>query len=550
MYSVFEAWDQHITARLGAAKLSKFHAELPEGKIHVTPCSGDEYLATIHWPNDGGTRDVARATAPQILALVCDQLLFGISFPPPYQDSETAHELKCEGRIRKRVLPEGELRLIPHGGGHIGLLVLPNALRMLGWSDDLDSAYDISRRLVHVGETRRMLVRFRGRIHELRYSQVDGILAFCVDDNECILLVPGDSFFDRRGMWDTSVRVMVMRRGHDLEHVWTHPSLANLNGNDFVWSDEWPRSARSPADAVRPRASSPLDRGRDEQPRAEPNTIPCTWIDPRLRRLVCHWLDTLDHTKGDGKAARVELDRLLRDCLEKGAEDIRGCGRRLREDLERRGGFALSCSARALRYAIAYFALTCPQLFQRLGKRDTLIALSQLRPGTELARWLEETYGALEPRPEEEVEDQEEREDTAAEPPAPLRDALQGGFHAGAYCMEEIRVELDASTASPPADEQVLTPVEQVPTPAEHVPAPAEHVPTLATSEASSSASSDLPEDAGYDAPWDLNAVPPEVVASVARYLGKPNVQARAEPNLPAGPPPALHFDRSRFRLE
>lgn len=544
MYSVFEAWDQHITARLSAAKLSKFHAELPEGKVHVTPCGGDEYLATIHWPSDGGTREVARTTAPHILALVQDQLIFGISYPSPYQDSEAAHELKCEGRIRKRVLPEGELRLIPHRDGHIGLLLLPNALCMLGWSDDLDSAYELSRRLVHLGQTRRMLVRFRGRIHELRPSQVDGTLAFCMDHGQCVLLVPGASFFDKNGMWDVSVRVMVMRGNGDLEHVWTHPSLAKLNGDDFVWSDEWPRSARPAVETVRPRASSPQARGCDEQPRTQSDVTPCMSIDPRLKRLVCHWLDTLDHTKGHGKAARVELDRLLRDCLEKDAEDIRGCGRRLREDLELRGGYALCSSARGLRYAVAYFVAKCPQLFQRLGKRDTVIALSQLRPGTELACWLEETYGGLEPRPREEgVEVQDESdgdEETAADPPDPQRETPQGNFHAGAYCMEKIHVEPDASTAAPPAAEQVPTPAEQAPTPAEQAPAPS----------TSSPASSDTPEDAGYESPWDLHAVPPEVVARVAHYLGKPNVQARAEPHFPAGPPSALHFDLSRFRLE
>ena len=319
MYSIFEAWDEHISARLAATKLSNLHVELPEGKIHVTPCGGDEYLATIHWPKTGGTREIARTSAPHILSLVHDQMLYGISFPPPYREGETAHELACEGRSYKRILPEGELRIIPHADGHIGLLLLPDGLRLLGWSEDLESAHETSRRLIHLAKTRRMMVRLRGRIHDLRLCQIDGILGFCVDDDQCVFLVPGASYFNEDGMWDTSIRVIVLRRDEALEHVWTHPSLANLSGNDFVWSDEWPRSARSPVLDARPRTSSHRDRGRDEQTRAHTVPSPYTSIDPRLQRLVCHWLDSLDHSNGDGKAARLELDGLLRACLERSA---------------------------------------------------------------------------------------------------------------------------------------------------------------------------------------------------------------------------------------
>lgn len=519
MDSVFEAWDEHISARLGATKLSNFHVELPEGKIHVTPCGGDEYLATIHWPRSGGVREIARTSAQHILSLVQDQLIYGISFPPPYREGETAHELACEGRIHRRVLPEGELRIVPHADGHIGLLLLPDGLRLLGWSEDLESAHETSRRLIHLAKTRRMTVRLHGRIHDLRFSQIDGILAFCVCDDRCVLLVPETSYFNENGMWDASVRVLVLRRDEALEHVWTHPSLASLSGNDFVWSDEWPRSANSPVDAEHPRASwSWDDEGRDAQTRAQTGPRVSTPITPRLQRLVCHWLDTLDHTKGDGKAARVELDGLLRDILMYGAEDIRGCGRGLRDALEQRGGYDLRSSARALRYAIAFFAARCPRLFQRFGKRDTLIALSLLRPGTELACWLEETYGALEPRSGEE---------DPAEPASPPRDDPPGGIHAGAHCMEAIHVEPDAA-APPPFSE---------------------HEPPPATSEVPASSSPPV-EESGHEYPWDLDSVPPEVVASVARYLGKPNAQERTEPRVPGNPPSGWYSNLSRSRRE
>lgn len=516
MDSVFEAWDEHISARLGATKLSNFHVELPEGKIHVTPCGGDEYLATIHWPKSGGVREIARTSAQHILSLVHDQLIYGISFPPPYREGETAHELACEGRIHKRVLPEGELRIVPHADGHIGLLLLPDGLRLLGWSEDLESAHETSRRLIHLAKTRRMMVRLCGRIHDLRFSQIDGILAFCVYDDRCVLLVPETSYFNENGMWDASVRVMILRRDETLETVWTHPSLASLSGNDFVWSDEWPQSGSSPLDHERPRASRSWDGSRDAHTRAQAGPSPSTSIDPRLRRLVCHWLDTLDHTKGNGKAARVELDGLLRDVLMHGSDDIRGCGRGLRHALEQRGGYDLRSSARALRYAIAFFAARCPGLFQRLGKRDTLIALSQLRQGTELACWLEETYGALEPRSGE--------EEPADPPPAPRTDP-PGDIHAGAHCMEAIHVEPD-SASSPSASEQEPTSSE----------VPASSAPPA--------------EESGHEYPWDLNTIPPEVVASVARYLGKPNVQERTDPRVPGNAPSGRHSDLSRTRLE
>ena len=363
--------------------MSALHVEIPDGQLSVTPCGRGEYLARLHWTGGYGTRDLARASLDHIIALVREQVTCGITYPPLYHGRDNDLELLRDGSVFRKVLPEGELRLIAHQDGFIGLLVEPNSLRILAWSDEFEIAHEASRRQIHLEQSTRMTIRIRGRLRALKVCSADGILAYYSTDDLSVFIVPGAPYVDSDGLWDAPVTVIVVRSDQSAADVRTYPSLCSLDGNEVIWSDEWPLDpAPRSADPHRPPQHEPIT---PSQVRASPSA---SAPDLDVVALFCRYLDTLDHTVGSGQSMRQQIDPLLRACAHAGAVDIRSCGRHLRATLVERAGLSLSGSDRSFRHAIAFFHHVCPLLVRRKGKRDTLLAFSELRHGTPLAAWL------------------------------------------------------------------------------------------------------------------------------------------------------------------
>jgi hypothetical protein len=474
MFSVVDAWLRSVSTRLDSAKLNALTVDTPDGTISVVPCDDGEYLCRIRFPGSLGSRDIARTSIDHALALVQDQVTYGISFPPVYH--ETADDSCPDSPCFRQILPEGEFRLVPHRDGFIGLLLLPNSLRLLAWSDDLETARDASRQLIHTDTTTRMSVRIRGRIRDLKICSTDGILAHYSTDDLSIFLVPGAPFVDADGLWDAPVTVSVIRRDQKPADAWTHPSLSALDGHNPVWSDEW-SSHTHPTTAPPTHESATPSRA---------SALP----DPDVVALLHRYLDTLDNTEGPGKSMRQQLTLLLRGCVQSGTTDILGCGRRLRAELVARGGAPLCGSDRAFRLAIAFFHQACPLLVQRVGNRETIIAISELRRGTALAKWLADTL------------------------PAPVPPHENGPPRARAARPADF-----VACDDPNSDVHAPTPLTLDPPPPAPEPTPS----------ARSRATDPTPGlDPSIPAPWIDERNTPALAASVARYLGPPNPRTNA----------------------
>ena len=501
MHSVINAWLQSLSTRLDSAKLNALDVDTPDGNISVVPCGDGEYLCKIRFPGNLGSRDIARTSIDHIFTLVQDQVVHGISFPPLYQKPNDDDVEEREGRpdspYFRQILPEGELRIVAHQDGFIGLLVLPNSLRLLAWSDAFETALDASRQVIHTDATTRMSVRLRGRIRDLKLCSTDGILAHYSTDDLSIFLVPGTPFIDADGLWDAPVNVTVIRRDEEMEYAWTHPSFNALDGHNPVWSDEW--SKRSHAAPDTPSRSSPA---RPHPPGPSP-------LDPDVVALLHRYLDTLDHTEGPGQSMRRQFAPILRGCAQSGDTDIRGCGRQLRAELVARGGAPLCGSDRAFRLAIAFFHQACPLLVQRVGNRETIFAISELRRGTALAAWLADKLAAHTP---------------------PL----------------ENRLPQDLADARPNDLVACDDPNVDAPTPLTFDPPPP--APDPASSARSLTARLTPDTDSSIPPPWVDERNTPALAASIARYLGPPNPrtgtvvsQLGTEPPAPPTGPPGAH---------
>lgn len=493
MFSAVDAWYQHVSSRVDSAKMSALHVETPDGQISVTPCGHGEYLARLRWTGGYGTRDLARASFDRILALVHEQVTYGITYPPLYHERDDDLDLLRDGSIFRKVLPEGELRIVTHHSGFIGLLVEPNSVRILAWSDEFEIAHEASRRQVHLEQSTRMMVRIRGRLRALRVCSADGILAYYSTDDLSVFIVPGAPFMNSDGVWDAPVAVTVVRADRGAADVRTYPSLCSLDGNEVIWSDEWPLD-QAPRSAD-PRRPPQHESSAPSQFRASPGA---SAPDSDVVALFCRYLDTLDHNTGSGQSMRQQVAPLLRACAQSGAADIRACGRHLRATLVERSGLPLCGSDRSFRHAIAFFHHICPLLVRREGKRDTILAFSELRHGTPLAAWLHDKLAPhpARPRPNEQ----------APEPTPPVVDNAKPP-----------PVDINEPKASDAGPHRSPVPTSDAP-------------PVVARRT--------VP-------PWFDEHSSPEVAASIARYLGPPASNAHladthAEPSVspvPTGPP-------------
>lgn len=510
MVPAVDAWLRHLSTRLDSARLTALHVDTPDGNISVLPCANAEYVCRIRFPGQLGERDIARTSIDRALALVQDQVVYGISFPPPYSEPDPGdyapRDDHADGLVFRQVLPEGELRIVRHHDGFVGLLLLPNSLRLLGWSDDFETARYTSRQLIHTDATTRMSVRIHGRTRDLKLCSVPGVLAYFSTDDLSLLLVPGAPFVNADGLWDAPVTVIVIRGDHKPESAWTHPSFSALDGHNPIWSDEWAHRSHQVADPP------PLEQPAPARPRAhEPSHL-----DPDVVALLRRYLDSLDHTEGDGQSMRQQLTPLLHTAAQSSTTDIRACGRGLRAELVARGGAPLKGSDRAFRHAIAYFHDQCPLLVRRTDSRDTVIAFSDLRPGTPLAAWIADKLAAHDPPPRSSTDRPPQH--SAARHRTVL--ATCDGLHDPHA----------APDADPDGEHDAPTPPPREPRPSAGTQGPP---PTT---------------DPAPPPPWVDEHNTLDIAASVAHYLGPPNsrvhafasqihAESRVPPSTPTGPP-------------
>lgn len=394
MESPLGLWLQFEAHRLSEAVPDDFSIKVPEGVIRVVRCPNGEHVGRIEWAGDYGERDFIRGTWDHVVLAACEQVLRGVSVSPQYRPSKEP-ELVRDRLHFKMNLPDGELRILQFFNLYLGVLIPQDGLRILAWADNLEDALLGSRHAIAPRETFRMALRIGGMRRELRVSSTPGVLAYCDVFDETFIVVPEAPFLRDKALnlWDAPAAVWRVRDSEPVGCVARFGSLMELDGNDILWSDEGPGGDRGrPATEPPTAATSARPPGRPTSSASASALIP-----PRIHRLFCRLLDSLDLAKDAAPSMRKQFDRLLRECASREARDISGCSARLRAALEERAGITLEGRPRAFRYATASYRKHLPPGFCTAKGHEQTYAFSELRDGTAIAQWLEERFGHLEP---------------------------------------------------------------------------------------------------------------------------------------------------------